>query len=122
MLKGFNEAVYSGGINLKPCAFLHNYARDGIIDNEFYAEHIKNAPLFCKADRTELREFLARHVRHGDKKDLILDLENARIRPSKVLAEQVTEMLKGNDEFVMIDNQKVVWHLHGIRSRKKRRS
>ncbi len=109
LLKGFNEAVYSGGINLKPCAFLHNYARDGIIDNEFYAEHIKKAPLFCKADRTELREFLATHVRHGDKKDLILDLENARIRPSKVLAEQVTEMLKGNDEFVMIDNQKVVY-------------
>jgi uncharacterized protein len=109
LLNGFNEAVYSNDIHLEPCAFLHNYTRDDIIDNEFYEDHIKKAPLFCKADRTDLREFIARHVRHGDKKDLIFKLENARIRPSKVLAEQVTGMLQGSDEFVMIDAQKVIY-------------
>ena len=36
LLKGFNEAVYDGGISLQPCAYLHNYARDNVIDNAFY--------------------------------------------------------------------------------------
>jgi DUF2075 family protein len=109
LLNGFNEAVYSKDINLEPCAFLHNYDRDGVIDNEFYGDHIKKAPLFCKSDRIGLRTFIAKHIYKCANKDLILELENARIRPSKVLAEQVTGMLQGNDEFVMIDAQKVVY-------------
>ncbi len=48
MLENYNEAVESCHIALNPCAFLHNYADDGIISNARYSEYIGKAPLFLK--------------------------------------------------------------------------
>jgi len=36
-------------------------------------------------------------------------IENGKIKPSKMLADSITKMIKGNQEFVMIDDQKVVY-------------
>ena len=33
LLEGFNEAVYEDSISVRPCAYLHNYVRDGVIDS-----------------------------------------------------------------------------------------
>src|SRR5690606_21331347 len=47
LLESFNEAVYQdGGIAVRPCAYLHNYVRDGVIDADRYAPYIERAPLF----------------------------------------------------------------------------
>jgi DUF2075 family protein len=111
LLRGFNEAVYENDLDLRPCAYLHNYVADGNIDSPRYAPYIDKAPLFLKGEDElrRLREFVKRHVRHGDKGDLLYTIENGRIRPSKVLADSVGKMLKGNPEFVLIDDQKVVY-------------
>ena len=58
MLENYNEAVESCHIALNPCAFLHNYADDGIISNARYSEYIGKAPLFLKNDAAKLREFI----------------------------------------------------------------
>jgi hypothetical protein len=50
LLQGFNEAVYDGGLALKPCAYLHNYESDNVIDHEWYAPYIEKAPLFLKGE------------------------------------------------------------------------
>ncbi|MDB5872222.1 MAG: family ATPase [Ramlibacter sp.] len=112
LLQGFNEAVYDGGIELKPCAYLHNYPLPGgDINDPFYADHIKRAPVFLKGDseRTRLREFIQRHVRFGDKGEALYRMEKGRIRPSKSLADGLAGMLKGNSEFVLVDDQKLVY-------------
>ncbi len=111
LLNGFNEAVYDGGIELKPCAYLHNYATDGVINNERYQHYIEKAPLFLKgeSERNKLREFIKRYVKYGDKAGLLYKIENGRIRPSKTLVDSLAKMMKGNQEFVLIDDQKVVY-------------
>lgn len=111
LLEGFNEAVYEDSVDLSPCAYLHNHVRDGIIDNVFYAPYIEKAPLFLRGpDELErLRDFIKQHVRRGDDADLIYRIENGRIRPSKMLADKVAGMLRGNREFVLVDDQKVVY-------------
>lgn len=111
LLEGFNEAVHGGGIRLRPCAYLHNYPRDGVIDGEHYAGYIEKAPLFLKGEqeRAQLREFIKRHVRRGDGRAVLYEIENGRIRPSKALAESLAGMLKGKPEFVLIDDQKTVY-------------
>ncbi|MGB9150016.1 MAG: DUF2075 domain-containing protein, partial [Burkholderiales bacterium] len=111
LLQGFNEAVYNGGLSLKPCAYLHNYASDNVIDNDFYAPYIEKAPLFLKGDaeRERLRNFIKQFVKYGDKTNLIYQIENGRIRPSKMLVDSLAGMIKGNQEFVLIDDQKVVY-------------
>ncbi len=109
LLNNFNEAVYSGNIQLKPCAYLHNYKeRDAIVDN-FYSEYIKKAPLFLRNDSLKLRSFIKRFVKYGDKGKVMYEIESGRIRPSKGLADSLEGMLRGNQEFVMVDDQKIVY-------------
>lgn len=109
LLQGFNEVVYTENINLHPCAYLHNYVEDNVIKNEFYADYISKAPVFLKSDAHKLSEFIKKHIQYGDKSNILYRIENGRIRPSKLLADSVSKMLKGNQEFVMIDDQKVVY-------------
>ncbi|MBC5992428.1 DUF2075 domain-containing protein [Pontibacter cellulosilyticus] len=109
LLNGFNQTVYEENIQLKPCAYLHNYTDDGLITNAFYSDYIAKAPVFCKEDKLKLRDFISSFIKHGDKKDLILRIENGKIKPSKNLADSMVSMIKGNQEFVMIDTQKIVY-------------
>jgi DUF2075 family protein len=109
LMQGFNEAVYTSNIHLKPCVYLHNYTSDNKIDNTFYQEYINKAPLFLKNDTFKLRDFIKQFVKHGDKDNIMYEIDGGRIRPSKSLADNLSSMLKGNDEFIMIDDQKVVY-------------
>lgn len=111
LLNGFNEAVYESGTALRPCAYLHNYKDDGVIRDARYAPYLDKAPVFLKGEEELklLRDFIKKHVRKGDKGDLLYKIENGRIRPSKMLADSLGKMLKGNQEFVLIDDQKVVY-------------
>ena len=111
LLEDFNEAVQQGGVTLQPCAYLHNYKPDDVISHDFYAPWIERAPVFLKGEveRNKLRDFIKRHVKYGDDAELIYKIENGRIRPSKMLADSLLGMLKGQPEFVLIDEQKVAY-------------
>ena len=111
LLEGFNEGVYEGRVSLRPCAYLHNYLRDGKIDDPRYAEHIERAPLFLRGEdeQARLREFIRQHICKGDDADILYNIENGKIRPSKQLADAVAGMLAGSQEFVLVDEQKLVY-------------
>ena len=109
LLQDFNAAVYEDGIELRPCAFLHNFRQDGVLDHAFYRPHTSNAPVFLKRDVQKLRDFIKQFVKYGDRDKVIFRIEHGRIRPSKALADSLTGLLQGNPEFVMIDDQKVVY-------------
>lgn len=111
LLDGFNEAVCEDGIALRPCAYLHNHHDNGEINHSHYRPYIEKAPLFLRgeAEREKLRDFIRRHVKRGDDANLLYQIENGRIRPSKMLADSLVAMLKGNREFVLVDDQKVVY-------------
>lgn len=111
LLRDFNEAVYDGNIALNPCAYLHNYVDNGVLTDGFYEEYLKSAPVFLKgeAERLRLREFIAQHVRRGDQGKVLYRIEQGRIRPSKGLVDALIGMLAGQQEFVLVDDQKVVY-------------
>ncbi|HEX4869230.1 MAG TPA: DNA/RNA helicase domain-containing protein, partial [Moraxellaceae bacterium] len=121
LLESFNEAVEEGGIRLTPCAYLHNYAdpADDLLD-PFYGEHLARAPLFLhgEAERKRLRDFIKTHVRHGDKGRMLYDIEGGRIRPSRGLIDALTGLLNGNPEFVLVDDQKLVYETALAQARK----
>ncbi len=109
LIRDYNFAVQSGDISLRPCAYLHN-CRDGeVLNASFYKEHTLKAPVFLQDDVKKLSSFLARHVRHGDRSSILYRIENSKIQPSKELADHLASLLKGNQEFLMIDDQKVVY-------------
>ncbi len=109
LINGFNEAVYDGNITLNPCAYLHNYKDNGVITDPFYKEYLEKAPAFLKDDASKLREFIKTFVKYGDKTNIMYRIEAGKIRPSKALSDSLSSMLKGNQEFVMIDDQKIVY-------------
>lgn len=111
LIEDFNEEVRNIPIHLQPCAYLHNYfiqENDPLLD-EHYAEHIERAPVFRKGEMGKLRDFIKKYIKYGDKNDIIAKIENGRIKPSKSLQDSMATMLQGNPEFVMIDDQKVVY-------------
>ncbi len=113
LLKGFNATVYEEDIGLRPCAFCHNYdpehGDEPVLDHPTYDEHVRRAPLFLRPDAARLRAFIKRYVRYGDDNDVLYRIEHGEIRPSKSLSDALASMLQGNEEFVMLDEQKVVY-------------
>lgn len=109
LLEDFNQTVQEEQIGLFPCAYLHNYDDDGVITHPFYSDHIKRAPIFLKHDALKLKQFIKYHVKYGDSTRIMYRIEHGKIKPSKNLADELASMLKGNREFVLIDDQKVVF-------------
>jgi DUF2075 family protein len=109
LLQGFNETVYNENIHLVPCAYLHNYNPDDVILNPFYQDYLDKAPVFLKNDARQLQDFIKSHVKYGDKSDILFRIESGKIKPSKSLADSMVAMLKGKQEFVLIDDQKVIY-------------
>lgn len=109
LLYGFNATVYEEKIGLEPCAYLHNHVDEDIILNSFYGDYLKKAPVFCKGDKDKLQDFIAHFVKHGERRNTLYRIDHGEIRPSKNLADSLVSMIKGNEEFVMIDEQKIVY-------------
>lgn len=109
LLEDFNQTVQEENIQLHPCAYLHNYDQDDVITNAFYEDYTKKAPVFLKNDALKLREFIKDHVKHGDRNQIMYRIDHGKLKPSKNLADQLDSMLKGNQEFLMIDDQKIVY-------------
>lgn len=109
LLEDFNSSVQTDNISLIPCAYLHNYEKDDVIRNSFYKEYTDKAPVFLKSDALDLQKFIKKFVKYGDKTNILYSIENGKIRPSKALADNLSSMLEGNKEFILIDDQKVVY-------------
>jgi DUF2075 family protein len=109
LLRNFNQTIEESQIKLQPCAYLHNYPPDNVITNERYIDCLQLAPVFLRGDALKLRNFIKQFVKYGDKTKILYRIEQGKIRPSKMLADSMVNMLKGNQEFVMIDDQKLVY-------------
>lgn len=111
LIKDYNQTVQNDNIELSPCSYLHNYRREenDPLDEEQYVTYLEEAPAFTRGEVDKLRNFIKKYVTIGDNKDLLYRIENGIIRPSKSLQDSIAKMLKGNKEFVMIDEQKVVY-------------
>lgn len=111
LIKDYNEAVQLKDINIVPCAYLHNYYfedDDTLLSNN-YKEYTDKAPLFGHNDVINLRSFIKKYIESGDDGNILYEIDHGRIRPSKMLQDSLRNMLKGNKEFYMIDNQKIVY-------------
>lgn len=108
-LLDYNQTIQDEKIEIIPCAYLHNYSPDNVITNDLFKYYIDKAPVFLRPDAIKLREFIKRYVKFGDKRDIMYRIENGKLRPSKQLADAIGSMLKGNSEFIMIDDQKLVY-------------
>lgn len=111
LIKDYNATAQDQDIGLYPCVCMHNYIRheNDPVDAEQYAPYYEEAPVFTKGQLASLRDFIKKIISKGDNKKIIYEIDHGRIRPSKSLQNAIASMLKGNREFIMIDEQKVVY-------------
>ena len=111
LISDYNASVQEGMVSIFPCAYLHNYRRheQDPLDAEQYEIYLKDAPAFTRGQVIKLRDFIKKSIQIGDNKELIYKIDSGRIKPSKSLQESIAKMLKGNREFIMLDEQKVVY-------------
>ncbi len=111
LISDYNASVQEGMVSIFPCAYLHNYRRrkQDPIDARQYEPYLEDAPAFTRGEVTKLRDFIKKSIRTGDNKELIYKIDSGRIKPSKSLQDSIAKMLEGNREFIMLDEQKVVY-------------
>ena len=111
LINDYNQSVQEKMISIYPCAYLHNYRRQSKdpLDAEQYEVYTKDAPAFTRGEVDKLRSFIKRSIKKGDREKLIWQIDGGRIKPSKSLQDSIANMLKGNREFIMLDEQKVVY-------------
>lgn len=111
LIYDYNSTVQDSNVFLKPCAYLHNYERksNDPIDDTQYNKFTSLAPAFTKGEIEKLRSFIKQFVKKGDNKDVLYLVDHGIIRPSKSLQDVVASMIENNEEFIMIDEQCVVY-------------
>lgn len=110
-IENFNDAYQKWNLSLHPCAFLHNFPNDNgyKINGSIYKEYIDEAPLFLREDRAKLASFISKFIKKSDRDKAIVEIDRGKIRPSKSLQDTLGSMLRGNQEFVLLDDQKVAF-------------
>jgi len=100
-IKDFN--VFAKKINIIPCVYMHNMEKN---DDFLSYEAVSKTKVFFKNQRKELAEFIS-----GFKpsKNVLEKLDSAAILPSKSLINALEGMIKGNEEFVLLDEQRVIY-------------
>lgn len=111
-ISDYNSSIEEIPIVLQSCAYLHNYYKkdkDDPLLMPYFKEVLEESPLFCRSDADRLCSFIKKYIRKGDSKQTLYHIENGKIRPSKSLQDSLDAMLKGKREFVLIDEQKIVY-------------
>lgn len=110
-IENFNEYVQENEINLYPCSYLHNYQEQYRLEleDEQYQEMLELSPIFLQQDMLKLREFIKKYVKKSDNGEILYHIDHGKIKPSKALQDAIVSMLKGNQEFALLDEQKVAF-------------
>lgn len=107
-----HETFAQDQIGLKAAAYLHNFSYDG--ESELYALRHAGAlatdPLFAGDQVDELAEWLEEHLSGGGGVPLLASVINGKYRPNKKLLSHTAKMIKGEDTYVLLDEQKVAFN------------
>ena len=108
-LELYNEYVYENGLVVDACAYLHNCKDGTVINSSRYENALRLAPVFFHGEHEKVQELIANRIHKGAGTSLLERVDNSLIRPSKQLADAVGSMLNGQEEFVLLDEQKTAF-------------
>jgi DUF2075 family protein len=96
---------------LNACTYLHNYNyySDDVLFSEKFKTALENYPLFTADDVNRLKDYLAAKLQKGDGIDVLRRIEESKYRPSKKLMDHVVNVIRGKPEYVLLDEQQIVY-------------
>ena len=110
-ITNFNEYVENNPINLYSCCFLHDYRTEyeEEIKNEVYSEGLSKAPAFISDEWEEFAKFIGSKIKKASEQDILYELVNGRIKPSKFLVDCLSDSLTGNNSIELIGQQRIAF-------------
>lgn len=111
-LEDCHTAFYTpDGIALNACAYLHNYSPrvdDPLLSLKF-RQIIESTPLFTSEDVPRLERYLITKLESGHGLEVLGKVEESRYRPSRKLMDHVASMIRGTPEYILLDDQLIVY-------------
>lgn len=112
-LKDTHTSFYKGTnpISLDACSYLHNYhpKRNELLRQPKFANIFNDAPIFFANESRELESYLKERVPVGNGMDVVRKIDQGHYRPSKKLMQHVGHVIRGKPEYVLLDEQRVVY-------------
>jgi hypothetical protein len=107
-----HTAFSEGNVGLTACSYLHNHQFEPT--SEFFASRHKaildRFPLFSGDQTSELATFLKGRVERGDGATVLQEVLESKYRASKKLLDHMGAMVEGQKEYVLLDEQLVVFN------------
>lgn len=112
-LEDTHTAFHEGAtpIHLNACTYLHNYNyyADDVIFSRKFLEALSQYPLFTADDVDKFKDYLSAKLITGSGIDVLKLVEQSKYRPSKKLMDHVGNIIKGKSEYILLDEQLVVY-------------
>ncbi len=98
-------------IILNACTYLHNYNyySEDVIFSDKFKEVMEKCPVFTADDVNRLKEYLTIKLEIGEGIEVLKKIEESKYRPSKKLMDHVGNVIKGKPEYILLDEQLVVY-------------
>lgn len=113
-LENYSQSITDETINLVPCAYLHNYQPEyrQTLSDPIYKEWYDIAPFFIKNETDSFSNFIKKYItKKSSKGDLLYLIDHGRLKPTKALQDSLVSMVKGNKEFMLLDEQAVCFDM-----------
>lgn len=114
-LQDYHSVFYEGDspIILNACSYLHNYPynSDDTLFSEKFVNVLNSNPLFTMNDVERLKNYLIQKLERGEGNDVLKRIEKSRYRPSKQLMDHVANVIRGERDYVLLDEQQVVYDM-----------
>lgn len=98
-------------ISLSACSYLHNYnyyKNDVIFDKKFH-KLLHHYPLFTADDTLKFKDYLVKKLNEGEGLETLKKIEQSKYRPSKKLMDHVGNIIRGDANYILLDEQKIVY-------------
>lgn len=105
----FHEGDSPVGVN--SCSYLHNYfpQEDDFLYSSRFEKVLREFPAFSADQVPALTNYLKRTLERGDGLRVLKRIEESKYRPSKKLMDHVGNVVKGKHEYILLDEQLVVY-------------
>jgi hypothetical protein len=114
-------------VDVHACSYLHNYnpiTDDPLFSSQF-SDQIAKCPVFTADDVPKFTSFLDQWIRVGDAGTIAAKVEQSKYCASKKLLDHVAQLIKGMPEYILLDEQLVVYDKvmqaaeEGVKGKKK---
>ena len=106
-----HSAYVEATLRVQPAAFCHEMTSGGAaLRDSRFEDLLRRSPLFIRGEEDELAATIAKQVGHGGGVGLMQDVQSGKFRPSKRIVEALVAVLRHDDEWHLLDEQRLAFN------------